>query len=622
MIVWDYEDSPPLDYGMVWGIQTLVHQHNISSIPLYVEKNAERIRSKYLELIYNIGASEVDGKKVVDHLDVDSGFSLWWMSHISEKSPFKSPKIRDCINFIALEEIIVSSKASAIFLFTDNRQLARAMKILCNRMSIEYSWHHKKKLISKPTLRSIYDVLPHTIKGLLSLRHWITNWIGCIAREKIQWFSGENAVFFCSYFINLDSKLGNLGQFYSRHWGELPHLLQKAGMRLNWIQHLLFSPEIPNLNKALKWLKKFNKDSGRQGHHMFLHGYISISVIWRVIKRWLWLCKKAWLLRMIGNSFYPVNSNAWLWPFLKDEWMSSLCGTVAISNLFWIELFDLALKGMPHQNQGFYLYENQGWELALIRAWKKYHHGTLIGIQHATVGFWHLCYFDDARSFNIDNSCAKPLPDYFAVNGLSVKDSFIKSGYPRNKVIELEALRYMKLIDIDKMAGRRRGVLGDLNKNNLKKILVLGDINATETDRLLRSLNEIATDLPFKSIFTFKAHPSCPINIGKYTALLANEVNESLESVLPEFDVVIAANSTSAAVDSYINGLKVLVWLNADNLNLSPLMGFLDVWFVSSSSQIKIALLTDSPIDPRSSSRMNYYYLDKGLPRWRALLGF
>ena len=49
------------------------------------------------------------------------------------------------------------------------------------------------------------------------------------------------------------------------------------------------------------------------------------------------------------------------------------------------------------QNNAFYLYENQGWEKALVTSWKKYNHGNLVGSINSTIRFWDLRYFQSKK---------------------------------------------------------------------------------------------------------------------------------------------------------------------------------------------------------------------------------
>ena len=150
---------------------------------------------------------------------------------------------------------------------------------------------------------------------------------------------------------------------------------------------------MPNLATGIDWLRRFNNDAANQGRHSFLDGYFSFGTAARALKTWLRLNAVSWKLRNRGTVFNVAQSAVWLWPLLQEDWHASLTGPTAVANCLALELFDSALSTMPHQQAGFYLYENQAWEKALLRAWRKHGHGKLIGVQHSTAPFWHLYDF-------------------------------------------------------------------------------------------------------------------------------------------------------------------------------------------------------------------------------------
>src|SRR3990172_7308266 len=117
-------------------------------------------------------------------------------------------------------------------------------------------------------------------------------------------------------------------------------------------------------------------------------------------------------------------------------------GPVAISNLLWIELFDVALRDLPHQKKGLYLCENQAWERAFIHAWRKYSHGQLIAVAHSTVRFWDLRYFTDPRTIRSSDKNSMPQPDLIALNGKAAIDAYRSMDFPQTAFAECEALRY------------------------------------------------------------------------------------------------------------------------------------------------------------------------------------
>src|SRR5580704_3743461 len=185
--VWDQKDAPPATADKVLFWQSYTECGAISSIPRYLEDNAARIRSKYLAFIHDLGERRIAGKRVVDHLDLGDGFSLWWMTHLAEKSPLKSPRIYDCLRLIALEEILAILRPSQLTLITADRVLAQAMRRLCQNLSIDFRCRLRGGSEREWSLRRFYDRLPFSVRGLLSFRHVVMRW-PLRRLQRPQWF--------------------------------------------------------------------------------------------------------------------------------------------------------------------------------------------------------------------------------------------------------------------------------------------------------------------------------------------------------------------------------------------------------------------------------------------------
>jgi surface carbohydrate biosynthesis protein (TIGR04326 family) len=621
--VWDQKGDPSLAIGEVLCWQSFAHGEGQCSIPRYLEDHAERLRAKYLAFIHDLGEARVGEKRIIDHLEMGEGFSFWWMTELAEKSPFKSPQIYGCLRLLALEEILLEKKPSGLTLASADRNLARAIEKLCQNLRIEFVWQSCKPS-RKFSRRKLYDALPYPIQGLIGLvRHLGLRW-PLRRLQKPQWFSDKNATFLCAYFSHLDQASCAQGRFHSRQWEVLPEWLHGHGGRTNWIHHFLFSAAVPDVRTGLSWLRLFNREAEQQGYHAFLDTYLTWGIVVRVLKNWIWLNTIAWRLRRVDAVFYPTGSAVWLWPVLRGNWQASLNGSVAINNCLWLELFDAALKDIPHQERGLYIWENQGWERALLRAWRKHQHGKITGVQHATVPFWHLNNFHDRRSYESGQNCPMPLPDRLAVNGPVPFKAFVGAGYPVEQLVEVEALRYLKLTRTDAtpvldsmnpLAGKQP-IPGSLGV----RVIVLGDFVPAIVRSFLRLLEEATKLLPSSYQFTFKPHPACAVRLADYPDLRADETTEALDRILEKYDMALATNSTSASVDAYMAGLPVIIALDGADLNLSPLRGQPGVRFVRTPSELVEALSAPGLGATTHAEQNNFFFLDSELPRWKQLL--
>ena len=619
VIVWDTPGDPPQSTREILCWDALLERDGVRSIPRYVETHADRLRSKYLAFVYDLGQSKVNGRRVVDHLNIDDGLSFWWLTLLAEKSPLKSPRLYCCIRLFALEEILCERKPVELGLVSADRQLAEAMRTLCRHLNIHFVWRRESQPTRRFSVRRVYRALPLQIQAIIVLaRHIIERWR--IRRSQVaQWFSNEQAVFMCSYLIHLDPVACASGHFVSRHWGVLPHMLRESGRRVNWVHHFLRSSSIPDAGAAVQLVERFNRAPETEGYHALLDRYLSLRLILGATKQWLRLNAIAWRMRSVKRAFRPTGSGLWLWPVLRADWRSSLLGPVSINNCLWIALFDAAFCELPHQSAGFYLYENQGWERAMLHAWRKHGHGEIIAVQHATAPFWHLYYFQDRRTWSLKDSGHMPMPDRVAVNGPDAWNAFVDAGYPVDELVKTEALRYLNLADGGKP--QKNAVSDTTNPGSRElQVLILGDMIPSTMDRFLALVEEACDLLPAGYNFTFKPHPGYSVDLSAYPRLRPHETTKGLDGIISQYDVTVAANSTSAAVDAFAVGVRVIIMLDGLGLNLSPLRGHPGVEFVSTPAELASALMSKTATPTPFPQHQQMFYLDPALPRWRDLL--
>jgi surface carbohydrate biosynthesis protein (TIGR04326 family) len=621
LLVWDQDDDPPPQTDKLLYWRRFDQREPASSIPRYLEEHADRLKKKYLAFIHDLGEYRVAGRRVIDHLDAGDGFSFWWMTLLAEKSPFKSPRIYDCLRLLALEEILLADRPGTLTLSSSDRALVQSISRLCRNMGIRFRTEQPSGTSRRRmALRAVYDSLPSWLQGLLSLRHTLRRWP--LRRVGVpRWYSSANDCFICSYFIHLDQQQCAQGRFYSRHWEGLPKSLHDDGRNINWMQLFLISEVVPDVETGIAWVRDFNRDAANQGLHTFLESYLTPLRVARAMRLWLWLIRVNWRLRNIRSAFDVSGSSVWLWPVLRGDWHSSLNGPVAMSNCLNVTLFDDAVAAMPRQHQGLYLFENQAWEKALLRAWRRHGHGEIIGVQHATVPYWHLYYFDDPRSLRPGGNCRLPLPDGIAVNGDVAWEAFAGGGYPAEKLMKVEALRYLYLYKVAADARRESSESGWHRGSRPLRVLVVGDMIPASMDSLLRLLQDTVRQIPSRYEFTLKPHPGYAVDLSRFPGLTIARTNESLAKLLGDYDAALAANSTSAAVDAYVARLPVIVAVDGGSLNLSPLRGRPGASFVSTSEDLAKALESVAGgFEADECNHEDFFYLCPDLQRWRRVL--
>jgi surface carbohydrate biosynthesis protein (TIGR04326 family) len=317
-------------------------------------------------------------------------------------------------------------------------------------------------------------------------------------------------------------------------------------------------------------------------------------------------------LRKANHLFQPEGSVVDFWPLFAREWIDSLRGVGAIVSCLQVGCLERAVGRLPPQRLGIYIQENQPWEMALIHAWKVAGHGTLVGVPHTTVRYWDLRYFHDPRSYNRTGRNELPLPDRVAVNGPVAKRAYLDAGYPPDRLVEVEALRYLHL-------GRRLPERDAAPPENRQlNVLVCGDFLAATNRKMLAWLVEAVRLLPNRMVCRVKPHPAYPMDPDDLALSAVEVVEGPLSQLLIDTDVVFASNITSAAVDAYCQGLSVIQMLDGSTFNVSPLRGLAEVSYVSDARELAEALM--NPQRPRRSTPVAYFYLEQSLPRWRELL--
>jgi surface carbohydrate biosynthesis protein (TIGR04326 family) len=291
----------------------------------------------------------------------------------------------------------------------------------------------------------------------------------------------------------------------------------------------------------------------------------------------------------------------------SQAFYKSILGKELIKNCTLIALFEEYMKKIPKQNLGIYISENQPWELVLIHAWKSGGHGTLVGAPHNTLRYWDLRHHFDSRTYTNFDIVKYPMPNFLAINSPIALKNLTCSGYPRNKLIEVEGLRYLYLLNEK-----------EKNKSiNFFTILICADYQEKNTIKILDWLSSIKKYLPINMKIVFRPHPIYKVNIKKYVALNLIVSENQLLQDFSSADVVIAGLISSVAADAYDYGLPVIQILDGTLLNMSPLRSFKNVNFVSSREELINILIQNKQ---NKTNNDKFFYLDKNLDKWKNLI--
>ena len=612
LLVWDKHGEPQTDQQiLLWNGYT--ETKNQRSILKSLEENSDQLRSNYLAFIRDLGQIHVHDKRVVEHLMIEKGFSLWWMSLLAEKGTLKSETPLNCLKLLALNQILIKDEPALVKLISNNKSLGNSLSLLCKSLNILFHWE-KPFIFQSFSLNNIGKKLPHIIHAPIYLvRNICAHWS---LRKSLNtnWLSGNNSTFFFSYFLNMDLNALKKGKFLSKYWGTLPDLIKKSGNNMNWIHHFMVSVDVPDTKTGIKYLKAFNENSKNQGCNNFLFSFLTFKIVIKTIIMWFRTAVNIALIQSSFNKQVSKHIRGWIWPIMREDWKSSVYGKTAIQNIIWAYLLDKAMSSLPQQKTGLYLCENQGWERAFIHYWKKYNHGEIIGFAHSMIRYWDLRYFDDLQTWQSKDALAQPLPDKIALNGPAAFKAYCIANQPKNRLVEVEAIRYQHL-------GLLKRKSNSFSSNSdKKKLLVIGDYVTKTTHHVLRLLDCLEQSTLVKYEIIFKPHPAAQSSIDHYKKFKLQETALSLDKLIPKVDVILSTGNTTAVVEPLIAGIPVIVAIENDNFNFSPLRGEKGINFIKSSKELKTVLET---IDSASimDFKNKYFWLDSALPRWKSLLG-
>jgi len=617
LLIWDEEGLPEITAGQIvlWSRASDGVSPNIVSIPDLVEKNADTLRQRYLTWVYGLGETKIQGRRLVDHLELRPEFSYWWMTLFVEKCNFsKSPQIDNAVKVMAFEGWLVGQALTHVKLVSANTLLAQCIDVWCVKTGLAFEWQSLPAKVEKMSWRRhIHKYLPSKLKALSWLiHHLVQRWpLKGVGLEE--WHESMGVTTFVSYLFNLGPKIVKSGAFESCYWGHLPDVLQNDDCKTNWLHIYVKDPMIPNASKAAKVIRQFNATGKGSQVHVTLDAFLGWQVAFKALRDW---CV---VRRAVENFRYVPIRNAKdgidFWPLFADDWQQSFNDVGALSNLLNLNLYEEALSALPAQRIGVYLQENQGWEFALVHAWKAAGHGDLIGTPHSTIRFWDLRYFFDPRSYDRKIKNPLPMPDLVAVNGSVAMRAHLGGSYPASQLLEVEALRYLYLAKYGVAAPKApRPVSAPL------RVLALTDYLLVNTQFQMRLLEQAASLLPKGTVFVIKPHPNCPVNSVDYPGLCMTVTMEPLSTLLAKCDVAYASDGTTAAIDAYCAGVRVISVRDSKKLNLSPLLGFSGAVFVSTADELANALILDVTSQNPPVGTIDFFCLDATLPRWRNVL--
>ena len=567
----------------------------------FIEENSVFLKNDYLHYLNLLENIKIDKKKIRESYLYKKNYSLWEMSVFSEKNIYKYESISDVVKFLALVKICEKYEKSEIYLHNLDDKFAKKLSksLYFSKKKIFFENINKTNFFDRKNIKKF--ILSNIVFSILFfLKNLKFNF--CFKNQKkILQNLKHKDIFVISYFTHYDQTKFKKGFFYPLQWGRL---FEKKNVSFNVFQIFIASKIFKRFSYLNTYLNKKNIHGLSKNH--FINNFVDFKMVFSVINDFFLIRNRLKINRYKREINNPILKD--IFNIQSSDFKISLGGAFLLEHLLWINIFDKIFKEIPKQKLGLFLYENQPWEHAFIRAWRLNGHGKIIGYTPTTVNFWHLNYFNHKSSNKLKFENEKNSPDLIACSSGVAYNFFKNFNIPIQKLRKVESLRYNEIKKLNH------------KKNAKKNFLILGDYSHEINKNMLKILDKTINKFKLydKYNFYYKPHPATfvPKNLPK-NFIVKNDYD--LSFLLKRCKNVICSNSTSALIECYEYGNKVFLFNDIKTLDFSPIKSIKVFDFIKSFSNsnelYKIINLKSS-----QNRIKNFFYKGGKLPKWTKIL--
>ena len=578
------------DFTILWDDYST--RQDVISVPEYVEAHADRLRLHFAEFIDQVAQTPIHGRSVSELLLIRDDFSYWWMTLFASTRWDPTSNITHAVKLFAFAEICEQLAATTVSVRLSNQSVSAAIHTYCMSKKIS--------IVEAPVSRK------QSNSRLLQLRSIAAVGKFAITHRRVKMLNGNSGTktLIVDHLVRFNASAIEDGRYDSQYWNALDNVLPTHTSGIGWVHHYVPGPRSISTTEQL--LTTLNAKSVSK--HAQFESRFTASCVFPILRELRQLWRVARVSRKHSSLFIDMPSGVDFTALFAEQWNESLCGSTAARHLIILRQQEALLKSLPTQKTGLFLCENQPWEAAFTYAWHKCGHGKLVAVVHAPIRFWDIRYFTLGRALHESPQTAtsKPTPSVIAVNSEISRVFMEVAQAPANRICEVESLMFNHLIATTPAENSMKNVL-----------LIVGDFFAHLNDRLINLVGNTEQIRTTNLEIVFKPHPMNS-SLPDFSGLPSVQISTAdLGDLLPLTHTAISCNSSTAALECFLYGVKTISYVDPEALNSSPLRGVLGAVFVTSSEQLNVAL-TDT--QSRNQENHSLLILDPSTPRWKKLL--
>ncbi|MBQ9406688.1 MAG: hypothetical protein IJU37_08165 [Desulfovibrio sp.] len=580
------------------------------------------IRAEQATWAYELGHLRVAGREVQQWLQCGTSLSMWWCSLLYERHPKMVPGLYEVYKLRALERLLDAEGCSVLRVSGGDARLRTALLRWCtasHRVFVEED-APRPRPHGQNLLRRCYARLPAPLRALLRFVHWL--WT--VRRRLRPLRPGRDlpetegpAATIVTYFPNIDMAAAQEGRFRSRYWETLHDALARSARRVGgqfvrWVFIRFPSPQ-GSLARCVELRDRFRAAHMDGASFHYLEEFLTLGDVLAAGLRYLRLSLASWKLeRVVRPAFRLAGSRLNFWNELGACWAESFRGWRCLERCLQQKAFERYAHLAGPQRWTLFPLENCPWERMLTWAMHVKGKGLVVGAQHSCIRPTDLRYFDDPRTYVGEEALFQP--DRICGNGQSACAQWLEAGVPQERVVCVEALRYLYLASAAQPA---RPV-----SSTTRRLLVVTSFFRDETAAHLELLAKaLQAGLLQDWEVRVKPHPYLPVQhslaalLGKRAAELSL-VEGSIADELKPGVLVWAANSTTVALEAAVKGLPVMVMLPVGDFDLCPIQDVPGLPRIGTVEDVARVLARPEPV----SMPPDWLELDPSLRRWKELL--